>query len=395
MITKKFQHTTYSILLEITTSGIIDKTDVIGSLYNQMRDVLKQEVSFEDLVKSGKLGNIEVSISKLKTRTKAKCSIPTNLDFKQTCLLAAKCEQITKIGHVQGIVKVISIEHSQKDIEEKILKRAEELEKKFSVNVNDDNNTNLKTKAKSEVIELSSNVYSTASIKNHKTIYLVEGRSDVRTLVKYNIHNVISVNGSFLDILKLKNEKWFSSKELVLLFDGDSSAQKLSEQIKQHLTISKELFAPKGIEISKLSKYKLNKLLEIDNNYNNESNVENLKDSIDENVSNSEIVSDDKSYFSKNEYFILENYLQAIKDKGRIVGFDFTFGVVFDEPISKLSSLDFSLIDYVLYDGLCENIFYKKIKNSPIKCIIAKGFSKTVENIESITFKEFEQSIIE
>lgn len=393
MITKKFQHTTYSILLEITTSGIIDKTDVIGSLYNQMRDVLKQEVSFEDLVKSGKLGNIEVSISKLKTRTKAKCSIPTNLDFKQTCLLAAKCEQITKIGHVQGIVKVLSIEHSQKDIEEKILKRAEELEKKFSVDINKNNTVNLKPKIVSEIVELSSNVYSTKSIKKYKTIYLVEGRSDVRTLVKYNIHNVISVNGSFLDILKLKNEKWFSSKELILLFDGDSSAQKLSEQIKQHLTISKELFAPKGIEISKLSKYKLNKLLEIENN--NESNFENIKNDIDEGVSNTEIIADEKNYFSKNEYFILENYLQAIKDKGRIVGFDFTFGVVFDEPISKLSSLDFSLIDYVLYDGLCENIFYKKIKDSPIKCIIAKGFSKTVENIESITFKEFEQSIIE
>lgn len=382
MITKKFEHITYSIILEITSFGVIDKTDIIGSLYNQMRDVLKKEVSFEKLVKEGKLGNIDIKISKLKTKTKAKCIIPTNLEFKQVCLLAAKCEQITKIGHAQGQVEVISIEHSQKDIEETILKRAEELELKFS---KDNLVSDLKKEKKRyPIIELKSNIYSTKNIKRFKKIILVEGRSDVKTLVENNILNVISINGSHLDILQLKNEKWFENKELVVFFDGDSSAKKLALQIKKHFNISKEIYAPKDLEVSNLNKKQIEISL----------NIQLKEDNKEKDTEDSQI-NENKTHFYKNEYFIIENYLTAVKDSKRIVGFDSSFGIIFDEPISKLKQLDFSNVEFILYDGLCENIFAKKIKNENIKCIIAKSFSDKIKNVECITFDEFEHSIVE
>ena len=402
MITKYFNHTTYSITLEIITSGIIEQVDIIGSLYNQLREVLKDKVSFEELVKAGKIGTIEVNISKfdlksnnkIKNETKALCIIPTNLKFSEVCLLAAKCEHITKIGYVKGVIKVIDISYDEQHMEKTILHRAKELEQQFAQKISTKQLQPL-VHLTPQITELIENVYSTRNCKRFKTIYLVEGRTDVKNLVSYGIYNVISINGSNLDILRLKNEKWFQNKELITLFDGDSSAKKLFEQINKELSISKELYAPKGVEVSELSKEQIEKVLQVSLKSNTKK-IEKKKEKIRKVESNEFNDNNSKKhYFLREEYIIIENYLEAIKEKRRIVGFDETFAIVFDEDISKLKELDFLEISYILYDGLCENIFKKKVLYSAITCIIAKGFSSKIEGVECITFEEFQKSIVE
>ena len=392
MITKKFDHTKYEIILKITAKGVIEKVDIIGSLYGQLRDVLKTSVSFEDLVKEGKIGIVQCELKKLKTKTTANCTIPTNLDKKTVCLLAAKCEQITKIGHVQGEMEVIEIRHSQKDIETKIHDRAKELENKFFNNKIEkiNKNNSVKKIEKAKIVEIVENVYSTLQMKRYKKIYLVEGRSDVKTLVHFGFVNVISINGSFMDIIKLKNEKWFKNKEIITFFDGDSSAKKLLEQVKKEFSISKSFFAPKGKEVTQLNGNQIQKILGVIPKINpQEKNVEETKNQtikINENE-------DNENYFSKDEFLIVENYIEAIKKSGRMVGFDKSFAILFDEPISKLKQTSFEQIYTLIYDGMCENTLIKQLKNSKIKCVIAKSFSEKPEKIATITFEEFEQSI--
>ena len=403
MITKHFEHTVYEIMLQITTQGKITSVDIIGSLYNQLKEILKDRVSVEELVKSGKLGVISCDISTNNKYSTAKCIIPTNLSQELTCLLAAKCEQITKIGHTKGKVLVIDIVHLQKDIEQKITSRAKELEAKYFTNVSK-HSINDKTKRDTTpIIELCPNVYSTPHIKRFKQMYIVEGRCDVKHLVYYGIKNVISMNGSSLDIEQLFKEKWFKNKEYSSFLDGDASAKKLHAQLSSYLTLTHSYFALKGKEVTDLRGDEIKKILGIKTisskniKNNNDATIHNKgykkKSNVDCNKNCNEEYN--KNYFSREEYFAIENYIEAIKGSSRIVAFDEVFGILFDEQISKLKFLDFSNSKYIIYDGLCENIFMKKIKGLSIDCIIAKGFSEKISGVECITFEEFEHSIIE
>lgn len=435
MITKKFESTTYTIELEIKTTGIIDSTDVIGSLYKQLQDILKEQIHFQTLVREGKIGNISVKVKKDKSNSIAKCTIPTSLDKKTACLLAAKCEQITKIGHTKGEIKVINISKTQEDIETNVHSRAEELEKQFfsknnKIEKNPKKNSNIskqtsnknsdKTISKviyrnveNEIIEIAPNCYTTKNIKEsysvNNSIILVEGRSDVKTLVYNKVYNIISTNGSHMNISALNKENWFKEKTLYALLDGDSSAQKINEQLQELYNIKSTVFAPKGKEISQLKPFQIKKLISKlyeesksskDNNKNtkdkgNDKNDEDKFNSMQKNTKEESLVDEPVEYFTKPQFFMIENYLNALKNTNRVVGFDEDFGVLFDDSISNIKKINFSNTHIILLDALFENSIYKLISKTPVKCIIGRGISKTNTNIRTISFEEFEKSVIE
>ncbi|MFT4244077.1 MAG: toprim domain-containing protein [Candidatus Woesearchaeota archaeon] len=416
MITKQFQHTTHSIILEIKTIGIIDKTDIIGTLYKQLSNVLTKSANFEELVKTGKIGNLEISIKTYKGNSKAQCIIPTNLDIQNVCLLAAKCEQITKIGHTKGEIRVLNIIHTQEDIENQIHKRAQELEEKFFKNTiipetssdsskkSTSKTINTKTltsqkKSQQEVIELIPNCYSTPNIELEKVLLFVEGRSDVRHLVYHGFTNIISVNGSHLDILQIKKLPWFKEKIVYLVLDGDSSAQKIAQQLQEHFTFEQVIFAPNNKEITELKKYELNRILKRTQKINNKNENTHNKD-ISKKDGENKILSEEeteKQYFTKEEYFVIENYLQAVEGKGRVVGFDEGLGLLFDIPLQNFKETSLENVYLLIIDALFENSLSKKInsqiKQTQLSCIIARGIPTPLKNIKIISFNEFKASV--
>ena len=228
----------------------------------------------------------------------------------------------------------------------------------------------------------------------------------------YNeIYNVVSINGSHMNISALNRENWFKEKTLYALLDGDSSAQKINEQLQELYNIEKVVFAPKGKEISQLKPFQLKKLTSklyeesTSKNNNNNNSKEKTKDekklregannrvNLEESLQIE--IEEPVEYFTKPQFFIIENYLNALKNTNRVVGFDEDFGVLFDDSISNIKKLDFSNTHIILLDALFENSIYKLISKTPVKCIIARGISKTHTNIRTISFEEFENSIIE
>ena len=419
MITKQFQHTTHSIILEIKTIGIIDKTDVIGTLYKQLNNILTKSANFEELVKTGKIGNLEISIKNYKGNSKAQCIIPTNLDIQNVCLLAAKCEQITKIGHTKGTIQVLNIIHTQEDIENQIQKRAKELEDKFFKNTiipksssnsskqlvfkttKSENSFASQKKNQQDIIELIPNCYSTPNIEQEEIVLFVEGRSDVKHLIYHGFTNVVSVNGSHLDILHIKTLPWFKEKVVYLVLDGDSSAKKIAQQLQEHFTFEKIIFAPKNKEITELKKYELNRILKRTQNINNENKNIHNKDISKKEEKNETSTEEEteKQYFTKEEYFVIENYLQAIEGKGRVVGFDKALGLLFDIPLQNFKETSLENIYLLIIDALFENSLSKKInsqiKQTELSCIIARGISTPLKNIKMISFNEFKASVEE
>lgn len=430
MITKQFQNTTYSIELQISTTGIIDKTDIIGTLYKQLSNVLEDTVNFQEFVKKGLIGNISISIKNSKGNSKARCTIPTSLDNTRVCLLAAKCEQITKIGHTFGTIIVTDIIHSQKNIEEEIYSRAQELEQQFFSNKNEYNNHNSNSSTKGsnkttttsnttkpQIIEIIPNCYGSSIIESFDSIIFVEGRTDVKRLHQFGIFNSLSVNGSHLDILRIKTFPWFNKKTLHLLLDGDSSAKKVALQLKEHFSFQNILFAPKGEEVSSLTKTKLLHILkkiksptsklsvlpktntnspiqtqEIKSKKNIEKNIE--KNKLEPKLQDKNI--EDLEYFTKEEYFVIENYLQALTNSNRAVGFDNKLGLLFDIEISRFKQTEISNSHIIILDALLENSLSKKLKESlNLKCVIARGVSTPITNVLTISFEEFKNSIEE
>jgi 5S rRNA maturation endonuclease (ribonuclease M5) len=433
MITKKFSNEQYCIFLRINVEGTIESVDVIGSLYKQLQDIMPQKIHFETLVKEGKIGLISVSINKEKSRSIAHCQIPTSLDFTTTCLLAAKCEQITKIGHTHGVVEVENIAHSHQELEKVISKRAKELEEQFATKSPASKkslpsnklpkDTNEGADDNKLVIEMSSNCFSTPEclhyMKKNKSpqIILVEGRSDVKTLSYFGYKNVVSTNGSYMSVLQHQHEKWFKSAQFFACLDGDSSAKKLLTQYKDHFPTVNEVFAPKGKEVSSLTFKQIQRLVkklkvfELTNNNNTTqqetTNKINQFGSTTHNQLNQNVLEDatsstnpysneqisEKQHFTKHEYIVLENYIAIVKDNSRIVGFDSTMGILFDEPLSKMRHIDYSNCNILLLDGLFENSLYSKVKAvESLYCVIARGFNAEYSNLVTITFKEFEDS---
>lgn len=426
MITKQFQNTTYSIELQISTTGIIDKTDIIGTLYKQLSNVLEDTVNFQEFVKKGLIGNISISIKNSKGNSKARCTIPTSLDNTMVCLLAAKCEQITKIGHTFGTIIVTDIIHSQKNIEEEIYSRAQELEQQFFSNKNEYNNhnsnsstkysnkaTTISNTTKPQIIEIIPNCYGSSILESFDSIIFVEGRSDVKRLHQFGIYNALSVNGSHLDILRVKTLPWFNKKTLYLLLDGDSSAKKIALQLKEHFSFQNILYAPKEEEVSTLTKTKLFHILKKiksptsklsvipKTNTNPPIQTQEIKSkkNIEENKLESELQDkdiEDLEYFTKEEYFVIENYLQALTNSNRAVGFDNKLGLLFDIEISKFKQTEISNSHIIILDALLENSLSKKLKESPgLKCVIARGVSTPITNVLTISFEEFKNSIEE
>jgi DNA primase len=255
--------TKYLIQAKLEADGIVEKPDVVGAVFGQTEGLLGEELDLRDLQKSGRIGRIEVEVSSRKGRSEGKISIPSSLDQVETSILASSLETIDRVGPCKAKIKIEKVEDVRVTKRMKIVDRAKELLRGM---IDDSKATGMdlteSVKAAVQVHEIVTygpdRLPAGPNAEGSDAIIIVEGRSDVLTLLKSGVKNAIAVEGTNIP----KSIQDLSRERVVTAFvDGDRGGELILRELLQVGEIDFVARAPKGKEVEELTQKMIMKSL--------------------------------------------------------------------------------------------------------------------------------------
>jgi DNA primase len=253
----------YQIRARITADGVIDKPDVVGAVFGQTEGLLGEELDLRDLQKSGRIGRIEVEIDSRKGKTEGEIIIPSSLDQVETAILASGLETVDRIGPCRAKIEVVSVEDIRISKRLKVVDRAKEILGRLqdeSKGVGMDLTEAVRKAVQVEEITTYGPEHLPAgpNIDQADALIVVEGRSDVLTLLRCGIKNCIAVEGTSVP----QTVKDLSRGKTVTVFtDGDRAGELILREMLQTMDIDFVARAPRGSEVEELTQKALLKCL--------------------------------------------------------------------------------------------------------------------------------------
>jgi len=253
----------YIIHATINIDGMVDRPDVIGSVFGQTEGLLGSDLELRELQSSGRIGRIEVETTNKDGKTSGKISIPSSLDKTETALVAAALETIQRIGPCNAEVKVTGLEDVRAAKRDQLIGRAKSLLSKFTHGTLPDSR---------EIKEEVTNAVRVADIvkygkdklpagpevENAESVILVEGRADVINLLKYDIKNAVSMNGTSVPQTVIDMAK---SKEVTVFVDGDRGGDLIVKELAEVAKIDFVAKAPDGKEVEEITHKEIHQAL--------------------------------------------------------------------------------------------------------------------------------------
>ncbi len=255
--------TKYLIQAKLEADGIVEKPDVVGAVFGQTEGLLGEELDLRDLQKSGRIGRIEVEVSSRKGKSGGTISIPSSLDQVETSILASSLETIDRVGPCKAKIKVEKVEDVRVTKRMKIVDRAKEI---LQGMIADSKATGMdlteSVKAAVQVHEIVTwgpdRLPAGPNAEASDAIVVVEGRSDVLTLLKSGVKNAIAVEGTNIP----KSVQDLSRERVVTAFvDGDRGGELILRELLQVGEIDFVARAPKGKEVEELTQKMIMKSL--------------------------------------------------------------------------------------------------------------------------------------
>jgi DNA primase len=241
----------YMIHASFTAEGALEKPDVIGAIFGQTEGLLGSDLEMRELQKEGKIGRIEVDLTREGKRTTGIIKIPTALDQSETTLIAAAIETIERIGPCDSQIEVEKIEDVRGSKRDYIIERAKKLMQNIKGSTDSrEISEEIKDSARiSEITEYGKNKLPCGDISG-KEIIVVEGRADVLNLIRGGVKNVIAMNGTKLpdEIKELSQDK-----EITLFVDGDRGGKLIIQNVIDNTEVDYIVTAPDGKEVEELT----------------------------------------------------------------------------------------------------------------------------------------------
>ncbi len=130
-ITNQTDFTTkYVIEAKFTIKGVVEKSDIVGAIFGQTEGLLL-DLDLRDLQKSGRIGRIEVQTESKEGLSEGIIKIPSSLTRRETALLAATVETVSRVGPCEADIKLVEITDVRETKRQKIIERAAELLKEW------------------------------------------------------------------------------------------------------------------------------------------------------------------------------------------------------------------------------------------------------------------------
>lgn len=245
----------YTITASFEVEGVVEKSDVIGALFGQTEGLFGPELDLHELQKSGRIGRIEIQMDSKKDRTNGKIIVPSSLDKPLAALIAAAIENVDRVGPCSAKVKLEKIEDVREKQRESIIKRAQEILQKWTVEATPTTeqvaNQVYKVLKWPDVVAYGPEKLSAGpDVDKSSSLILVEGRADVGKLLRSGLRNIIACEGTKVPktIIKLSKEK-----EITAFLDGDRGGDMILEELFQVANIAYVARAPRGKEVEELA----------------------------------------------------------------------------------------------------------------------------------------------
>lgn len=248
----------YVIVAEAKTSGVVEKSDIVGAIFGQTEGLLGDQLDLKELRKKGKVSRLEIDLDQ--SGEKAEIKIPTSMNATDTSLFAASLETIEQIGPSNADIRVKEIRDERASKRDYIVKRAKQLLndiKKDSPDrkaIEDD----LKKEIRSEAVTEYRGFEAGPDAELSNEIILVEGESDVKNLLRCGVKNAVAIGGSSVP---KGIEEIAEDKDVTAFIDGDRGGKLILKELKQKEIPRYFTQAPENKEVEELTEKEIHELL--------------------------------------------------------------------------------------------------------------------------------------
>ena len=245
----------YIIHATIRCDGTVARKDVVGAIFGQTEGLLGDQLQLRKLQRTGRIGHVDVTLNQNKGKVQGEISLSSSIDQVSTAVIGAALETIDRIGPCKAVIKVTGIENIRSAKRDNVIGRAKTLLLNM-VNSGQDESKNILDEVRA-VLTLDtekdiSGMTAGPSVSESDAIIIVEGRNDVRNLLKFGIKNAIATMGSGIQDELVALAK---SKTTVIAFvDGDRGGRLLLMELSGKLgkSLTHVALAPTSREVEHL-----------------------------------------------------------------------------------------------------------------------------------------------
>jgi DNA primase len=243
----------YVIHADVRTSGVVERSDVVGAIFGQTEGLLGEDMDLRDLQDASKVGRIDVDIDSEGGRSFGTIQIASGMDRAETAVLAAALETIERVGPCRANCSIITIEDARAAKRREIVDRATELLAAFE----DEQLTSerLVQEVRDRVQESELTEYrgfpAGPRVADSDAIIVVEGRADVRKLLSVGVKNAIAVEGTDVpeEIAQLTQDRTTTA-----FLDGDRGGDLILRELAQVGSVDYVAFAPHDQSVEDLDR---------------------------------------------------------------------------------------------------------------------------------------------
>jgi len=243
----------YLIHADIEADGVVERSDVVGAIFGQTEGLLGEELDIRDLQESGKLGRIEVEITSEAGRSYGTLAIASGLDRVETAILAAALESIERVGPCRADVEVTDLEDARATKRRDVVERATELLAEFDESALSSRDLVDEVRKAVRVADITDfhGFPAGPRVADSDAVIVVEGRSDVLTMLRYGVKNAIAVEGTDVPdaVADLTRDRTVTA-----FLDGDRGGDLILKELAQVGEIDYVALAPPGRSVEDLSR---------------------------------------------------------------------------------------------------------------------------------------------
>jgi DNA primase len=365
--------TKYVIEAKFKIKGVVAQSDIVGAVFGQTEGLLL-DLDLRDLQKSGRIGRIEVDNESKDGISEGIIKIPSSLTRKETALLAATVETVSRVGPCEAEIELIDIRDVRESKRKQIIERAAELLKKWDQNSLESSEIEEKIDAGIKLGEIISwgpeNLPAGPNVDSSQELIIVEGRADVLNLLRIGVKNTIATQGTHVpkSVVKLIKTK----SPVIAFLDGDRGGSIILNELMQLAKIDFVARAPEGSEVEELTRKQLIKALQ------------NKKPAKDKHTSYSKAKKEDtgkgtllqkilKKLKAKNQKVLIDS-LEAI-EPGHSIGFNKSMEKLFDLPVGEVFEKikEFKDTQFLVIDGILSKRLISLIVKMKVKFIACKN----------------------
>jgi len=377
--------TKYVIEAKFKVKDVVEKSDIVGAIFGQTEGLLL-DLDLRDLQKSGRIGRIEVNNESKEGISEGTIKIPSSLTRKETALLAATVETVSRVGPCEAEINLLDIRDVRETKRQQIIERAAELLKKWDRNSLEPSEIEEKIDADIKLGEITSwgpeNLPAGPNVDSSPELIIVEGRADVLNLLRIGVKNTIAVQGTQVpkSVVKLIKTK----KPVIAFLDGDRGGSIILNELLQVAKLDYVARAPEGLEVEELTRKQMIKSLQ-NKKPAGAKYIRTTKDKKGVTGKDALFQKLMKKLKVKNPAAIKESLVKI--EPGHSIGFSKSLEKLFEIPVGEIFEKikDFKSTQYLIIDGILSKRLITLLLPMKIKFIACKNKEEELRVPSEIT----------